>query len=236
MFWQGHKKEDYRTVKTLFLSLIICLLGGSVMSASITTKEGKPVDMGETITLLKPDLNSTAGLMQALSKRQSDREYTSESLTLEQVSEILWAAAGVNRDNGKRTAPSALALYPITVYAVFADGIYKYEPDSHKLTLAARGDHRDASAMQDFAFVAPLNLLFIADFDKYKAHAQISAEMRKMLCGQDAACMAENVCLYAAGNGLKNVVRGSVKWDKVYDVLKLDTNRYCGVLAQTIGK
>ena len=107
------------------------------------------------------------------------------------------------------TAPSALALYPVRVYAFFAEGVYRYDARTHKLVRVLEGDRRKLTGMQDFVFAAPLNLVYLADRTVYEGR-NIPAEHVRYLCGQDAAGYAENVNLYTAGHGLRSITRGSV--------------------------
>lgn len=106
--------------------------------------------------------------MQALKNRRSERKLLAEKLSLEHLSEILWAANGVNREDGKRTAPSALNRHLVDVYAVLADGTYLYEPSEHVLLPVAEGDFRKLAGKQDYVHTAPLNLVYVADFAKLK--------------------------------------------------------------------
>ena len=105
-----------------------------------------PVEMTECIALAAPAAKAGATINEALAARRSWREFGPEKLSLEELSGVLWAAAGENRTDGKLTAPSALALYPITVYAVFEEGIYRYDGREQTLTRVAEGDHRPARA------------------------------------------------------------------------------------------
>ena len=162
-------------------------------------------------------------------------DITTYSPSLEELSGVLWAAAGENRTDGKLTAPSALALYPITVYAIFEEGIYRYDGREQTLTRVAEGDHRAAAGRQPFVATAPLNLVYIADLQTYEGKG-IPKENVLMLCAMDAAGYAENVNLYAAGHGLKSITRGSAPEAELLKALGLDPKRYFMALAQTVGK
>ena len=191
---------------------------------------------GAEIALLPVDPQAGLTINEALQNRRSWREYAAEPLSLEELSGVLWAAAGVNRpEEGRLTAPSALALYPIRVYAFFAEGVYRYDAPAHKLVRVAEGDLRNLSAAQPFAVAAPLNLVYIADLSVY-ADREIPAEKVHYLCGQDAAGCAENVNLYTAGHGLKSITRGSAPADELLKALGLDPAQYFFALAQTVGK
>ncbi len=123
---------------------------------------------------------------------------------------MLWAAAGENRPSeGRLTAPSALALYPVRVYAILAEGAYLYDAKAHTLTRVAEGDLRKLSGAQEFVFSAPLNLVYVADLSVYDGR-EIPAERARYLCGQDAAGYAENVNLYTAGHGLRSITRAAL--------------------------
>ena len=192
------------------------------------------VAMTDEITLPKPELAGGLSINEALAERRSWREYGERALSLEQLSGVMWAAAGVNRADGHLTAPSALGLYPITVYAFFPEGVYRYDSAGSKLVRVKAGDHQRLTAMQDFAYTAPLDLVYIADMGQYEGRG-IPAEHVRYLCGQDAAGYAENVNLYTAGNGLRSITRGSADQTELLELLELDPDRYFFALAQTVG-
>lgn len=220
---------------TLMLSAVIvsCCGTGTREKAANAAQPSTTVVYGDTIVLATPDLKAGKTVNEALAARASSREYSSEPLSLEQLSGVMWAAAGVNRGDGHLTAPSALALYPIVVYAFTAEGIFRYNSQLHILVRVAEGDKRELSAMQDFAYTAPLDLVYVADLSKYDGTG-IDPVKAEFLCGQDAAGYAENVNIFAAGNGLKAITRGSAKSDELLALLGLDDN-YRVVLAQTVG-
>lgn len=220
----------------LFAVLAISCSGAADKPANVETAPAPAtaVIYGDTIVLTQPDLAAGKTINQALAERASSREYSTEPLSLEELSGVLWAAAGVNRPNGHLTAPSALALYPITVYAFTAEGVFRYNSELHVLVREAEGDYRELSAAQGFAVGAPLNLVYIADLGKYDP--KFPRDKAEFLSGQDAAGYAENVNLYAAGNGLKAITRGSLKGAEVLALLGLDAKQYVPVLAQTVGK
>lgn len=194
-----------------------------------------PVYYGETMFLLLPEEWPTTSVVDALRNRCSSREYADEALSFEELSGVIWAAAGRNRSDGHQTAPSALALYPIRVYAFVAAGVYLYDPAQHTLNRVADGDHRAITGMQSFVATAPLNLVYVADTGVYQGR-NILAEHVRYLCGQDAAGYAANVSLYNAAAGLKSVVRGSFDADALLSLLRLDPQTHFVALAQSVGK
>lgn len=198
------------------LLMAACCGSPSARKAAATKTE---VKHGPEIVLAAPDTVGGTSVNEALANRRSWREYAAAPLTLEELSGVVWAAAGINRPGTDRlTAPSALALYPVRVYAFFAEG-----------------DRRKLTGMQDFVFAAPLNLVYLADRTVYEGR-NIPAEHVRYLCGQDAAGYAENVNLYTAGHGLRSITRGSVPEAELLAALGLEPARWFVALAQTVGK
>ncbi|MCC8018643.1 MAG: SagB/ThcOx family dehydrogenase [Rikenellaceae bacterium] len=198
-----------------------------------------PTDF-KTIVLERPDLSGGEALMTALANRRSDREFRTENLSLKHLSEIMWAAYGTNREDGKKTAPSALALYPLKVYAIMAEGIYLYDAAAHELSPVVEGDHRELAGGFPAARTAPLNLVFIADYSRYRntGNEMIdgylkSPEIRVRFASLDAGHCTQNVYLYCATQGIKAVVRGGVEAG-LTELLGLDGDHEF-IVAQTIG-
>lgn len=218
-------------------TIIIVMLASMLVACqgNNAPQKATPITHSQTITLTQPDLNAGATINSALALRASARNYSSEPLSLEELSGVMWAAAGVNRPDGHLTAPSALALYPVEVFAFMAEGVYRYNSADHTLVRVAEGDHRKLSAAQDFAFEAPLNIVYVAHLTLFD-NKGIDRTKAEFLSGQDAAGYAENVNLYAAGNGLKAITRGSLRSAEVLTLLGKDDGNHAVVLAQTVGK
>jgi len=171
-------------------------------------------------------------LMEVLRDRQSSREYGGESLPLQTLSDLLWAAAGINRpDSGKRTAPSARNWQEIEVYAVTSAGAYLYDAGAHALKAVAPGDLRAVTGSQPFVAVAPLNLVLVADLEKMKGAAP---EDQSLYAGADAAFISQNIYLFCASEGLATVVRGLVDREAVARALKLPEHKRV-IFAQSVG-
>lgn len=225
-----------RTAMAFAALLFAACGGGQSQSGSEASEPATAVVHGAEIALLPVDPQAGLTINEALQNRRSWREYAAEPLSLEELSGVLWAAAGVNRpEQGRLTAPSALALYPIRVYAFFAEGVYRYEAPAHKLVRVAEGDLRKLSGAQEFVFSAPLNLVYVADLSVYEGRG-IPADRVRYLCGQDAAGYAENVNLYTAGHGLRSITRGSAPEAELLAALGLDAGRCFLALAQTVGR
>ena len=134
--------------------LLVCLVLSVAASAA-----------DKVVKLPKPNLNRVGTVMKALSERQSTREYASKALSLADLSDLLWAANGINRsESGKRTAPSALNKQDVDVYVILPEGSYVYDAKNHQLNLVSEGDHRDAVAGgQTFVKAAPVSLVLVSD-------------------------------------------------------------------------
>jgi len=216
-------------MRTFLFSLAMSIVAlASAQSPSKVNQLNAPMVLTsfDTIKLLAPDTLGGKPLMQAIVHRKSDRTFDSRNLSLKHLSEILWVANGINRSNGKRTVPSAMAQYPLQTYAVLANGIYFYNPQKHQLEPVAKGDFRSLVGKQTFVDTAPLNLLFIAK----ARNANDKFEMAMM----DSGYCGQNVYLYCASEGLKCVVRGGAKEVELLKAMNLDAN-YKFILAQTVG-
>jgi SagB-type dehydrogenase family enzyme len=175
-----------------------------------------------------PQYDSGVSLEESLVKRRSVREYTGEPLTLKEVSQLLWAAQGITADWGGRTAPAAGALYPLEVYVIvgnakdLADGLYRYGPEEHEVTMIAKGDIRSqlarAALDQDSVRDGAIALVFTAVYRritwKYGDRGIHYAYM-------EAGHAAQNVCLQATAMGLGAVTVGAFYDDKVSRLLGL---------------
>lgn len=178
---------------------------------------------------------ATAGgmpLMRALQARHSTREFSGRSLPPQELSNLLWAASGVNRPHtGQRTAPSAHDWREIDVYVTTADGAYRYDPPSHTLTRVAAGDLRPLAGVQDFVATAPVNLVYVADLERMSG---ASAEDKTFYSATDAGFVAQNVYLYCASAGLAAVVRGLIDREALAAALGLGPHQRI-ILAQSVG-
>jgi hypothetical protein len=184
------------------------------------------------IALPPPARQGGLPLMEALDRRSSQRKFATTPLPPQVLSNLLWAAFGVNRaDGGGRTAPSAVNAQEIDVYAALAGGLYVYEPKAHALQLVAEIDARKVTGYQDFVDRAPLDLIYVAD----SAHMGIvPASARPIYSAASAGAIAQNVYLYCASAGLATVVRGWFDRTALAAALKLSADEQI-VLTQTVG-
>lgn len=196
-------------MKQLMLLLAMC--------ATMTTLHAQGV--GE-LKLNRPDLNRGVNVMKAFSDRHSDREFSTRELSLQDLSDLLWAANGVNRPgDGKRTAPSALNKQDVDIYVFLAKGVYLYDASKHVLKLVAEGDHRAVVAgRQDFVKQAPVTLVYVSDLSRFGMGLD---EQVKLMGAMDAGIVSQNVNLFCAGVGLSTVPRASMDQEALRKLLKL---------------
>ncbi|MDR1102243.1 MAG: SagB/ThcOx family dehydrogenase [Tannerella sp.] len=173
----------------------------------------------QEIRLNAPDKTRGSATMKAFSDRHSDREYSPQELNLQDLSDLLWAANGVNRPDGKRTAPSAMNRQEIDVYAIRADGAYLYDAQAHSLKPVAKGDYRAAVAgSQDFAKTAPVCFVTVINLEKL---GDPNAEHTKVIGAVDAGIVTQNINLFCAAAGLSTVPRASMNQEELRTALKL---------------
>ncbi len=185
----------------------------------------------ETINL--PPVQKTGGmsLMEALQNRQSQRSFSSRDLSQQQISNLLWAAYGINRPNGFRTVPSARTYNEFDIYIIKPEGWFVYNPEQHAMLKMGNEDLREYAGTQDFVKTAPLNLVFVADFNRM---TNADDEFRKFYSATDVGYISQNVYLYCASEGLATIVRGQIDKAKAKEVLKLRPDQHV-ILAQTVG-
>ena len=188
-------------------------------------------DAASVIKLPKPAKRGGMPLMEALARRRSSREFASKPLPLPMLSNLLWAAFGMNRRNGGRTAPSAINAQEIDVYVALPYGAYLYDVKIHALQLVAASDLRRITGYQDFVDEAPLDLVFIADHSRMTL---VPVDRRESYASAAAGAIAQNVYLFAASNGLATVIRGWIDRSAIADALGLSHDHQV-LLSQTVG-
>jgi nitroreductase len=168
-------------------------------------------------------------LLQALRERTSRREFAPDPLPPQVLSNLLWAAWGINRpESGKRTAPSAMNRQDTDVYVALPDALYRYEPKEHRLLPVVKGDLRTLTGGQPFVAGAPLNLIYVSHVGGG------TAEDRLIWGGAHAGFISENVYLFCASEGLATVVRGMVNREPLAKAMRLGADDRI-ILAQTVG-
>ena len=184
------------------------------------------------IKLAPPDFEAPGlTVIQALKNRKSERDFADRELSLQHLSEVLWAAGGINRpEKPGRTAPTARNLQAIEIFALTKSGAYRYDPPSHELRLLNPGDHRAASGEQAYVAGAPLNLIYAADLKKLGG----KDEQKLVTAAMDMGHFSQNVYLYCASAGLSAVTRISIDPKVLAPLLKIDKN-FLPLMGQTVG-
>ncbi|MFA6548565.1 MAG: SagB/ThcOx family dehydrogenase [Candidatus Margulisiibacteriota bacterium] len=187
--------------------ILVIAIGGSVLSARI-------------INLPPPKTQGNISIEQSIAQRRSEREFDEREISLEQLSQILWAAQGITDNSfGFRAAPSAGALYPLTFYVTKKDGVFRYVPDGHKLVELSNTDVRPqllrASLGQNYIREAPVDIIIAANFAI--TQAKFGQRAFRYVC-MEVGHAAENIHLQAVALGLVSIPVGSF-WD---DVIRSD--------------
>jgi len=194
---------------TIVTAFLIC-----VMISLTHASDLKPIQ------LKKPDMTRKGTLMEALSKRQTTREYSNKMITDQELSDLLWAANGINRPaESKRTAPSAMNAQDIDIYVLTAQGVYLYDAKKNTLEPVTAGDHRaQISSQQAFVATAPVNLMLVSDLSRF---TRADDANKPGLAAMDAGIVSQNISLFCASVGLATVVRAFIDHDKMTPILKL---------------
>lgn len=163
--------------------------------------------------------------MEALSKRASATEFTSAKLNIQDLSDLLWAANGINRkENGKRTAPSAMNSQDIDVFLFAEEGVYLYDAVNHVLDPVVSTDQRAlvAGTQADFAKAAVI-LLLVSDISRFKSGDDA---MKLSLAAYDAGIVSQNISIFCAGVGLKTRCRATMDQQKLREILHLKDSQH----------
>jgi SagB-type dehydrogenase family enzyme len=184
----------------------------------------------QDIALPKPQTTGGKPLMEALNARRTGRAFSAQELTQAQLSNLLWAANGVNRPDGRRTAPSASNCQEIDIYVFLKTGIYLYDAEAHKLLQKSKSDARKDVGAQPFVETAPVVLVFVGNFDKMPRY---QSDMQQFYSATDVGNVSQNVYLYAASEGLSTVALGMIKRDELAVLLNIKNGKV--LLGQPVG-
>jgi len=206
-------------LSALIIALLLC---GAVAAEQQLTSQQLPA----------PQTESGRPLMQVLKERSTSRSFSARKLPLQVLSNLLWAAFGVNRpESGRRTAPSAKDRQEIDIYVAMAEGLYVYEAKTHVLQPVLAVDIRAMTGRQSFVADAPVNLVYVADLGRM---GKVSKEEQDLYSAADTGFISENVYLFCASEGLATVVRGSVDRETLAKAMRLRPDQKI-ILAQTVG-
>jgi nitroreductase len=176
-----------------------------------------------SIQLNAPTQERGANIMEALANRHSTREFSPEKLSLQDLSDLLWAANGVNRPDGRRTAATARNNQDIDVYVIMEEGSYLYDAQAQALTLVAEGDYRGLIADAQLPVKeAPVSLLMVSDLSRFTG---MDVEVQKQWGALDAGIVSQNIMLFASACGLVTVPRVYMKKDELKETLHLSATQ-----------
>jgi nitroreductase len=184
----------------------------------------------ESIQLPSPQMDGGKPLMQVLKDRQTVRTFSEEKLAAQTLSNLLWAAFGINRPDGRRTAPSAKNWQEIEIYVATADGLFLWDYKKNALNPIVMKDLRAMTGTQAYVKEAAVNLVYVADYSKVDG----GGYDKDILVGADTGLISENVYLYCASEGLATVVRAGIDREKLAKELKLKPEQKI-ILAQSVG-
>jgi nitroreductase len=202
---------------------------GIILSMSpsiILAEEPKPIQ------LLPPQPGGGSPLMQLLWKRKSSREFSPKPLPVEVLSNLLWAGFGINRPDGKRTAPSAMNWQDVDIYVILSNALYLYDAKANQLKLILAEDLRGLAGTQPFVKEAPVNLIYVSDYAKMGD--KIPNELKILFSGAHAGFISQNIYLYCASEGLATVVRAYIDIPALSKVMRLRPDQKI-ILAQSVG-
>lgn len=193
----------------------ILLAGNAVLSFPDIALAAEP----QSIQLSKPQPQSDGNpALQLLQKRASSRELGPRPLPAEILSELLWAAFGINRADGRRTAPTASNRQDMDIYVILAQGCYLYDAQANRLNPVVAEDLRGLAGTQPFAKDAPVNLIYVCDYSRM---GNVPEETKILFSGAHTGAICENVYLYCAAKGLATVVRASIDRAALAKAMKL---------------
>jgi len=204
---------------------------GILSAAAVAGTSGIAAQEATIMKLPPPQVQGGKPLVEALKMRRSIREYAHRALPQQMLSDLLWAALGINRPSGDRTAPYWRHVMVIDIYTAMADGVWYYDPKRHLLQQHSRADIRAATGQQDFVAGAPLNLIYVAHGERMQ---DISPEERRLYASVDTGFIGQNVYLFCASEGLATVFRGAVDTKRLAQMMQLDPGQFV-TFAQTVG-
>lgn len=211
-----------RILKSIYMTIVVLFVCTLLASAE---------DL-KTIKLPDPQMTGGRPLMEVLKDRKTTRNFAETKLPDQVLSNLLWAAWGINRpDHNYRTAPSAVNRKEIDIYVALEKGLFLYEPKSHELLPILAKDIRGATGTQRFVKDVPVNLVYVADFSRMGGSPR---ESKEFYSAANTGHISQNVYLFCASAGLGAVIRGLVDKEKLAKEMSLRPDQAI-VLSQSVG-
>ncbi len=224
-------------LKTSVTTGVMLTAGGILINSRNMSYAGEL----QSVQLEKPQTSTGNDLLKILEKRRSTRAFSSDPLPVAVLSSLLWAAFGINRPDGKRTAPSAMNCQDIDIYVILPNGLYLYDPKANQLKLLLAEDLRGLAGTQAYVKEAPVNLIYVSDYAKLGSKIPDavkplygSTSLIDLLSGAHAGYISQNVYIYCASEGLATVVRAFIDIPALSKVMKLRPEQKI-ILGQSVG-
>ncbi len=206
--------------------LYTLLIAGFLFTGSFAAIAAGP----SAIQLPKPQMEGGKPLMQALKERMTIRSFAGEKIPQQTLSNLLWAAFGINRPDGRRTAPSAKNWQEIEIYVATAEGLYLYDAAKNALNPVLDKDIRAMTGLQAYVKEAPVNLIYVADYAK----TDPGRADKDIIAGADTGVITQNVYLFCASEGLATVIRANIDRESLAKEMKLRPEQKI-TLSQSVG-
>ena len=208
------RRDFLRKATALSVGVMAAARGAKAWAKGLPSDPGGSVAGGSADMIALPpfEKNNPFPLDRALLERQSARTFTERPLTREEVSRLLWATTGANREDGRRTIPSAQAKYPVDLLVALPEGVYRYEPKEHRLARVIAEDIRAKIPSQDPFKKAAMIVLYVINKDKSSRIEWADLEI---------GCMGQNLYLEAAALGMGSRIIANIKTEDVTKILSL---------------
>lgn len=206
--------------------LYTLLIAGFLFTGTFAAVAAGP----SAIQLPKPQMEGGKPLMQALKERMTIRSFAGEKIPQQTLSNLLWAAFGINRPDGRRTAPSAKNWQEIDIYVATTEGLYLYDAAKNALNPVLDKDIRAMTGLQAYVKEAPVNLIYVADYAK----TDPGRADKDIIAGADTGVITQNVYLFCASEGLATVIRANIDREFLAKEMKLRPEQKI-TLSQSVG-
>jgi SagB-type dehydrogenase family enzyme len=208
------RREFLRKMTALSVGIFAAARSAKIWAKGLPSDPGGPARGGSAEIIVLPpfEKNNTFSLDRALLERKSASSFADRPLSREELSRLLWATTGVNREDGHRTTPSGRGSYPIDVLAALPEGVFRYEPKEHRLVRVLGEDIRAKIPNQDEFKKAAMTMLYL--INKEKAYRIDAADL-------EIGCMGQNLYLEATALGMGARIIGNIKIADVTKILGL---------------
>ncbi len=222
------RRDFLRKATALSVGLLAMVRGGKTWAKGLPSDPGGTAGEAsspESIVLPPFEKNRNFTLDRALLERKTTRSFADRPLSREELSRLLWATTGVNREDGHRTTPSGQGKYPVDVLAALPGGVYRYEPKEHRLVRIFPEDIREKIPNQDSFKKAAMIVLYVINKDKASRIEWADIEI---------GCMSQDLYLESAALGMGSCIFAGVKVNDVTKILGLKESQILRI-AQAAG-